>query len=141
MTNWRRSPAVRNHGGGASEKRFRAMTREGPQNSAGPGRRRALLHAGTVLGGFTLLHLLLISPILRARALVLEGGDSVRYHFPAVYERLTLWEPNILAGSPRLADPQMMTWYPPAMLLRWTGVEWLWNPFALMPPILASVFT
>src|SRR5262249_17259264 len=37
--------------------------------------------------------------------------------------------------------PQMMSWYPPALVLRLTGAEWLWNPFVLMPAVLASAFT
>ena len=45
---------------------------------------------------------------------------------------------NLYGGYPRVADPQMMNWYPPALLLRLTGAEWLWNPFVLSAGVLET---
>jgi hypothetical protein len=99
------------------------------------------VHAAVVVGGFALLHALIVSPVLWRGWLLVEASDSAGYHYPAVYGPLSLWEPNQLCGYPRLADPQAMTWYPPAVLLRLTGAEWLWNPFILSAGVLASAFT
>src|SRR5262249_35389617 len=53
----------------------------------------------------------------------------------------SLWDPTLFNGFPRLADPQLMLWYPLALPLALTGWEWLWNPFLLAPFVLGSCFT
>jgi hypothetical protein len=105
------------------------------------GRRHTLTHAAAVVGGYLLLHAALAGPALSSGRLLLEPTDSAGYHYPAVYAPFSPWEPNVYGGYPRVADPQMMNWYPPALLLRLTGAEWLWNPFVLSAGVLASVFT
>jgi hypothetical protein len=103
--------------------------------------RHALAHAAIVLCGFTALHLTIVSPILWDGRLVIERGDSAGYQYPAIYAPFALWENNLYGGFPRLADPQMLNWYPPAVVLRFTGAEWLWSVFVLMAGVLASCFT
>jgi hypothetical protein len=105
------------------------------------GRHHALTHATAVVCGYALLHAALAAPVLSSGRLLAEATDSAGYHYPAVYAPFSLWEPNIYGGYPRVADPQMMNWYPPALLLRLTGAEWLWNPFVLSAGVLASAFT
>ncbi len=114
---------------------------EVPAPAGGGTWRHTLTHATAVVAVFALLHILVASPVLWRGWLLIEAGDSAGYHYPAVYGPLSLWEPNQLGGYPRLADPQAMTWYPPALLLRLTGAEWLWNPFVLSAGVLASAFT
>jgi hypothetical protein len=108
---------------------------------ADPDLRRAARHAALVFLGFTAFFTLLLSPILLSDRRLVLIGDAAIYHYPAVFGPRDLWDPLLASGYPRMADPQMMLWYPLALPLLFTGWEWLWNPFLLAPFILGSCFT
>jgi hypothetical protein len=108
---------------------------------ADPDTRRGARHVALVFLGFTACYTLFFAPVLFSGRLLVLQGDAALYHYPAVFGPRDLWDPLLASGYPRMADPQMMLWYPLALPLSLTGWEWLWNPFLLAPYVLGSCFT
>ncbi len=100
--------------------------------------RRSIVHAGAVFLGFLLLYVGFFTPALLAGKL-LAPGDGLIFYVPAFYGAKALWSNFILGGVPWAADPQNMTWYPVAMLLRW--IPHSWNLFVLSAYVLAAAGT
>lgn len=99
---------------------------------------RTILHAGAVFGGFLLFYLAFFAIVLFGDRL-LAYGDGIIYYLPAYYAPKGLWTDLIFGGYPLGADPQNMTWYPPAMLFSW--IPGSWNFFVLLAYVLAASFT
>lgn len=87
---------------------------------------------------YTLIYTLFFAPALFTGRL-LAPGDGTSYYLPAYYAPKALWSPMLFGGLPIGADPQMMTWYPVASILRFFGNTW--NAFILSAYIIASSFT
>jgi hypothetical protein len=100
--------------------------------------RRSIVHASAVFLGFSLLYIGFFAPALLAGKL-LAPGDGLIFYVPAFYGAKALWSNFILGGVPWAADPQNMTWYPVAMLLRW--IPHSWNVFVLSAYVLAAAGT
>ena len=86
---------------------------------------------------FALLFTIFFSSILFSGHLLLAPGDGVFIYLPNFFTKKALWDTLILAGFPRFADPQVMMWYPPALLFSYLPSGW--NAFVLMAFILASL--
>ncbi|MFM2431712.1 MAG: hypothetical protein RLZZ511_2925 [Cyanobacteriota bacterium] len=94
-------------------------------------------HCVLVFLGFSLLYLAFFAPIL-ASPYLLAPGDGLLYYAPAFYAPQTLWSDMLSGGYPIAADPQNMSWYLPAMLLRW--IPGGWNAFVVLAYVLAGSF-
>lgn len=68
----------------------------------------------------------------------LAPNDGMLYYLPHFQMPLGIWDPNSMTGFPSFADPQLMTWYLPALLSRVTGS---WNLLVLSAYVLGSWFT
>ncbi len=95
------------------------------------------------MAGFSGFFSLFFAPIL-FHNLLLGDGDALVYYLPAFLSPPQLWSDLIFGGYPVAADPQMMTWYPPAMLMRlipgsWNGLG-SWNGFVVLAYVLAASF-
>ena len=66
---------------------------------------------------FVGFYVLFFSPVL-IEGRSLAPGDGIASYRPN-YLPKTLWEPNLMTGFPVAADPQVMSWYPLAVLLSW----------------------
>jgi hypothetical protein len=87
--------------------------------------------------GYLVFYGLFFSPAwIEGRSLA--PGDGLAFYRPH-YLPKTLWEPNLMTGFPVAADPQVMTWYPPSLLLSW--VAGTWNSFIISAYVIASWFT
>jgi hypothetical protein len=87
---------------------------------------------------YTIVFVALFSTVL-IEGRLLAPGDGYRYYLPAFYGSKSLWTPYVLGGFPRFADPEMMTFYPPLVLLG--GISGAWNAFVILAYVLASSFT
>lgn len=87
---------------------------------------------------YSLLFILFFSPALLAGS-HLGPLDSVFYHQPYFYAKKVLWDTLLLSGFPMMADPQVMAWYPPALLF--SQLPGGWNFFIISAYVLASSFT
>jgi hypothetical protein len=94
-------------------------------------------HSLLVFLGFSLFYTLFFSPVLFSSRL-LAPGDGIAYYLPAFYGAKTLWTNLIFGGYPIAADPQNMTWYPPAFLLGL--IPHSWNAFIVLAYVLAGSF-
>jgi hypothetical protein len=79
-----------------------------------------------VAAGLALVALWVLRGLLWSAADRLPGLDAPIYYSWEIYTRAVLsgghlpfWDPYLLAGTPHLADVQMLVFYPPAILLRW----------------------
>src|SRR5215210_6922916 len=88
-----------------------------PVLRASPQLRGALGHCLFVLLFFTLLFFAFFSPVLFSGDHLLAPGDGLNYHVAAYYSPRVFWDTMLLGGTPLFADPQIMMWYPPQMLL------------------------
>lgn len=86
---------------------------------------------------YALLFTIFFSSILFSGHQLLAPGDGVFIYLPNFFMKKALWDPLILAGFPWFADPQVMMWYPPALLFSYLPGGW--NAFVLMAFILASL--
>lgn len=100
--------------------------------------RLKLNHGLLVFLGFSLFYTLFFSPILFSDKL-LAPGDGIAYYLPAFYSAKTLWTNLIFSGYPIAADPQNMTWYPPALVL--SLIPHSWNAFVIIAYVLAASFS
>jgi Bacterial membrane protein YfhO len=94
-------------------------------------------HGIGVFAGFSAFFTLFFAPIL-FHDLLFGEGDGLVYYLPAFLSSPQLWSDRVFGGYPIAADPQMMTWYPVAMLLRW--IPHSWNVFIILAYILAASF-
>jgi hypothetical protein len=97
--------------------------------------RRAAVAA---LVGYTVFFVLFFSPVLMTGR-VLAPFDGFRFHYPHFALAPALWDPNLSTGFPAAADPQVMTWYPPALLR--TVVPFSYNAIIIAAYVFASWFT
>jgi hypothetical protein len=98
----------------------------------------AVRHPLFVLLFYTLLFVLFFSHALFSGQII-GLVDAVSYHLPYFYARKVLWDTLLLGGFPMMADPQVMTWYPPAALF--SLLPGGWNLFIISAYVLASSFT
>jgi Bacterial membrane protein YfhO len=98
--------------------------------------RRSIGHCALVFLSFSVLYIAFFAPTWTSNNL-LAPGDGLIFYVPAFYGAKALWSNFILGGVPWAADPQNMTWYPVAMLLRW--IPHSWNLFVLSAYVLAGV--
>ena len=77
------------------------------------------------------------APVLFTDSLFLSGDNQI-YFYPVYCVPKTLWTPLIGAGYPLAADPTVMTWYPPAMLLAVFPNSW--NVFVVSAFVMSSTF-
>jgi hypothetical protein len=95
-------------------------------------------HCLLVLLFFSLLFTLFFSPAL-LRGLLLAPGDGVPLFLPNFYSPKVLWDSLLFGGFPMVGDPQVMQWYPPALLF--SLIPGSWNVFIISAYVLASSFT
>lgn len=99
-------------------------------------------HVGLVFSFFCLLFIFFFSPVLFRNSLLAPGGgrlgDAVLYHLTFFQANKVLWDPLLFCGFPMMADPQVMTWYPPSVLLSFLPGGW--NVFVLSAYVMASCF-
>jgi hypothetical protein len=98
----------------------------------------AFAHCFLVLLFFSLLFTLFFSPAL-FRGLLLAPGDGIPLFLPNFYSPKVLWDSLLFGGFPMVGDPQVMQWYPPALLF--SLIHGSWNVFIISAYVLASSFT
>jgi hypothetical protein len=103
-----------------------------------PEAKAALWHCLTVLLFFTLLFFAFFSPVLFSGDHLLAPGDGLNYHLAAFYSRRVFWDTMLLGGTPMFADPQMLMWYPPEMIL--CLIPGAWNFFVVSAYVMAGCF-
>jgi hypothetical protein len=86
---------------------------------------------------FAVFYVCFFSPVLFAGR-VLAPTDSFLFYYPHFNSPFKLWDSLLMTGYPNLADPQLMSWYPLALLLR--PIPGSWNTFVLLAYVLASWF-
>ncbi|MGI8734786.1 MAG: YfhO family protein [Pyrinomonadaceae bacterium] len=96
-------------------------------------------HALVVIFSYSLLFLAFFLPVILKDHLLAVGGDGLYIYLPNFYSKKVLWDLLLFAGFPMMADPQVMTWYPPATLLSLLPNGW--NIFMLFGYVAASSFT
>lgn len=105
--------------------------------------RTPLRHVIFVVLFFSLLFTIFFSPVLFTGHLLAPGagvlGDGLVYHLAFFKSSKVLWDNLLANGFPMIADPQVMAWYPPALLLSY--VPGGWNIFVVSAYVMASCFT
>jgi hypothetical protein len=100
-------------------------------------------HVLLVVLFYSILFTLFFSPVLFYDSLLTPGGgrlgDALLYHLTYFESKKLLWDTLLSAGFPMSADPQVMAWYPPSLLL--SLVPGTWNLFVLSAYVMASCFT
>lgn len=100
-------------------------------------------HVLFVIFFFSLLFILFFSPVLFSGQLLAPGegrlGDGVVYHLTFFESSKLLWDNLLINGFPMTADPQVMAWYPPALLLSF--IPGAWNAFVVSAYVMAGCFT
>jgi hypothetical protein len=100
-------------------------------------------HAFFVVLFFSAFFTLFFSPVLFYDSLLTPQGpglgDGLLYHLTFFQSHKVLWDPLLATGFPMMADPQVMSWYPPSMLLSW--IPGAWNIFVVSAYVLAASFT
>ncbi len=87
---------------------------------------------------FAGLHTAFFSPVLFSRRVLAPPPDAVLFYDPHYIAPVRLWDSLLMTGYPAMADPQLIAWYPPALLLRW--IPGSWNVFVVLAYVLASWF-
>ena len=100
--------------------------------------KRPLLHSLLVVLFYAFLFVAFFSPSIFRGAPLAVGADGQNLYFPNFLGRKVFWDTMIFAGFPMMADPQVMTWYPPALLF--SLVPGSWNPFILLAYVLTATF-
>src|SRR5579862_3183627 len=90
------------------------------------------------LAGYLAVFITLFSPVL-AGGRRLAPDDAFHFHYPHFAQLPALWDPNLGTGFPVAADPQVMTWYPLAMLR--VIVPFTYDVFIVAAYVMASWFT
>jgi hypothetical protein len=100
-------------------------------------------HAFFVLLFFSILFTIFFSPVLFYDSLLTPQGpglgDGLLYHLTFFQSHKVLWDPLLATGYPMMADPQVMTWYPPSVLL--SLIPGAWNAFVVSAYVMAGCFT
>src|SRR5215210_8224155 len=107
----------------------------GPIFQPSPELKGTLRHCFTVLLFFALLFFAFFSPVLFSGDHLLAPGDGLNYHLAAFYSRRVFWDTMLLGGNPMYADPQMIMWYPPEMIL--CRIPGAWNFFVVSAYVMA----
>jgi len=97
-----------------------------------------LRHTLLVVLFYAFLFTAFFSPSLMRGAPLAVGADGQNLYLPNYLGRTVFWDPMIFAGFPMMADPQAMSWYPPALLL--SLIPGSWNLFILLAYVLAASF-
>jgi hypothetical protein len=97
-----------------------------------------LLHSTAVLLLYGALFTAFFAPVLCSGRL-LAPGDALHLTLPHLLAPRPLWSPLLFGGFPVMADPQNLTWYPPAWPVQ--GRLGLFNAFVVAAYVLASAFT
>ena len=100
--------------------------------------KRPLYHSLLVVLFFTALFVVFFSPSILRGAPLAVGADGQNLYFPNFLGRKVFWDHMIFAGFPMMADPQAMTWYPPALLL--SLIPGSWNLLILLAYVLTASF-
>jgi hypothetical protein len=87
---------------------------------------------------FAVFYMCFFSPVLFSGKVLAPPADGVLYYYPHYHAPVQLWDPLLMTGYPAMADPQLMSWYPLALLLRY--IPGSWNAFVLLAYFLASWF-
>jgi hypothetical protein len=95
-------------------------------------------HALLVVLFYSLLFTLFFSPVLFSGSL-LAPGDGLLYHVAYFQSEKVLWDTLLGGGFPMTADPQVMAWYPPSLIL--SLLPGAWNVFVVSAYVMASCFT
>lgn len=98
--------------------------------------KRPFLHSLLVVLFYTFLFVAFFSPSLLRGAPLAVGADGQHLYLPNFLGRKVFWDHMIFAGFPMMADPQVMTWYPPALLF--SLVPGSWNLFILLAYVLTA---
>lgn len=99
---------------------------------------RPLLHSLLVVLFYAFLFVGFFSPALLRGAPLAVGADGQNLYLPNFLSRKVFWDNMIFAGFPMMADPQVMSWYPPALLL--SLLPGSWNLFILLAYVLTASF-
>ena len=100
--------------------------------------KRPLFHSLLVALFYTFLFVAFFSPSLLRGAPLAVGADGQNLYIPNFLGRKVFWDTMIFAGFPMMADPQVMTWYPLALLL--SLIPGSWNLFILLAYVLTASF-
>ena len=95
-------------------------------------------HCLFVIAFYSLVFVAFFLPAIYQGNLLAVGGDGLFIYLPNFYSRKVLWDTLLFAGFPMMADPQVMTWYPPAFLLSFLPGSW--NVFMLLAYVAGSAF-
>lgn len=106
--------------------------------SVSPTAIKATRHASFVLLFYSVLFTIFFSPVLFHNSL-LAPGDGLLYHVSYFQSKKVFWDTLLSSGFPMTADPQVMAWYPPALLL--SLLPDMWNVFVISAFVMASCFT
>jgi hypothetical protein len=66
------------------------------------------------------------------------SGDAIRYYYPAYVGGHNLWEPGLVGGYPKFADPQFHLWYPLALVFSFLHIPY--DLYAMSAYALAGTF-
>src|SRR5947209_3869595 len=102
-----------------------------------------LRHCLFVLLFFSLFFTIFFSPVIFHNSLLAPAagvglGDAVVSHLPFYLSEKLSWDPLLSCGFPMIADPQAMSWYPPALLL--SLIPGTWNIFVISAYVMAACF-
>jgi hypothetical protein len=100
--------------------------------------KRPLPHSLLVALFYSFLFVVFFSPSLLQGAPLAVGADGQNLYLPNFLGRKVFWDNMIFAGFPMMADPQVMTWYPLALLL--SLIPGSWNLFILLAYVLTASF-
>jgi membrane protein YfhO len=105
--------------------------------------KRSIRHSLLVVLFYSFLFVLFFSPVLFYGSLLAPGGgrlgDALLYHVAYFASEKVVWDLLLSGGFPMTADPQVMSWYPPALLL--SLIPGTWNVFVVSAYVMASCFT
>jgi hypothetical protein len=87
---------------------------------------------------FAVLHVCFFAPVWLGGKVLAPPPDATLFYYPHYHSPIRLWDPLLMTGYPSMADPQLMNWYPPALLLRL--IPGSWNAFVMLGYFLASWF-
>ncbi|MDQ3818013.1 MAG: YfhO family protein, partial [Acidobacteriota bacterium] len=106
------------------------------------GPKGAMRHCLFVLVSYSLFFTIFFSPVIFHDSLLAPGGgrlgDAVVSHIPYYLSEKLSWDPLLACGFPMVADPQAMSWYPPALLL--SLIPGTWNIFVISAFVMAACF-
>jgi hypothetical protein len=98
------------------------------------------LHALAVVAGYAVFFVAFFSPVLFSHRL-LAPGDDTHYFVPQFYSARVWWDSAVWGGTPALADPSALTWYPLWLACRLLPRALGWNAFMLAAYVLAASTT